>query len=145
MKSFTGSDAGTVVQEVAQFLSQHMDLSGLSPTLGKIVSTLSLDQLQSADALTAAKQFADAYDQIKTAADSSFASVESGAQVAGPFEQAMTQITTTFGQLTDQATQYGLSLDPINAALAEATKRLNVDFAKAVDAANVRRDAAAGE
>jgi hypothetical protein len=135
VKSFTGSDAGTVVQEVAQFLSQHMDLSGLSPTLGKIVSTLSLDQLQSADALTAAKQFADAYDQIKTAADQSFASVESGAQVAGPFEQAMTQITTTFGQLTDQATQYGLSLDPINAALAEATKRLNVDFAKAVDAA----------
>jgi hypothetical protein len=134
-QQFTGADAGAVTQQIAQWLFEHEDLSGLGGTLGKIVSTLNIDQLQSADALNQAVAFSKAYDQIKTAADTAFASVESGAQVAGPFEQAMTQISDLFAQMTDQATQYGLSLDPINAALDEATKRLNQDFAKAVNAA----------
>ena len=135
VKSFTGSDAGAVVQEVAQFLFEHRDLSGLSPTLQKAVGSLDINQIQDTTQLTTAVNFSKIYDSIVTAADAAFQSIESGAQQAGPFEQAMSQITDTFAQLTTQAQQYGLSIDPINAALAEATKRINVDFAKAVDAA----------
>jgi hypothetical protein len=135
VKSFTGSDAGAVVQEVAQFLFEHRDLSALSPTLQKAVGSLDINQIQDTTQLTTAVNFSKIYDTIVTAADSAFQSIESGAQQAGPFEQAMSQITDTFAQLTTQAQQYGLSIDPINAALAEATKRINVDFAKAVDAA----------
>ena len=82
--------------------------------------------------IQAAVQFATTYDNLKTAADSAFSSISSDTQAEGPFAQALDQIKQTFADLADQATQFGLSLDPVSAGLAEATKRLSGDFNKSI-------------
>lgn len=79
--------------------------------------------------------FAAAYDKLSTAAENAFADIEkTTTTVAGPFETAMNNIKTTFQGLTDQANKFGVSLDPVNAGLEEATKRIQGDFRTSLQA-----------
>jgi len=122
------SDAQSAISGIEQAILQN--LSNVTGTLKTVLAHVT-DPSQ----LAAAVAFAKTYDAIKTAADSAFSSVESASNSIGPFAQALDQINTLFSGLTDQATQFGLSLDPINAALAEATKRLKADFGTTLDQA----------
>jgi hypothetical protein len=122
------ADASSAI--AAGLIALRDNLTGVSETVQKVLHNIS-DPNQ----INAALDFAAAYDKLQTAADSAFSTVEQGTVAIGPFETAMNQITTLFDGLTTQTEQFGLSLDPVNAALAEATKRLNDDFAKAVDKA----------
>ncbi len=121
-------DAATAINQIELQIAQG--LTGVSDTLKKVLAQVS-DPTQ----IQSAIQFAAAYDNLKTAADAAFSSISTDVKTIGPFAQAMTTLNTTFGTLTQQATQFGLSLDPINAGLATATKRLRDDFGTALDQA----------
>ncbi len=121
-------DAATAVNQIELQIAQG--LTGVSDTLKKVLAQVS-DPTQ----IQSAIQFAAAYDNLKTAADAAFSSISTDVKTIGPFAQAMMTLNTTFGTLTQQATQFGLSLDPINAGLATATKRLRDDFGTALDQA----------
>lgn len=120
-----GKDAANAVNIVELALSRS--LTGISDTMRQVINTVTdPSQLQSAI------QFAGAYDKLKTAADNAFQSIAGDTQQIGPFAQALQQIQDLFKGLGDQATQFGLSLDPVNAALDEATKRLRDDFNRSI-------------
>jgi hypothetical protein len=121
-----GKDAGNAVQLIEQALAHS--LTGVSDTVQKII-----DNTSDLNALVENLQFAKVYDGIKSAADSAFSSISTDNQAAGQFAQALDQIKTQFQAVTDKANQFGLSLDPINAALEEATSRLRDDFMKTLD------------
>ncbi len=105
-------------------LALSRSLTGISETMQTVIN-----QISDPAAIEGAIKFATAYDNLKTASDDAFKSVEDAAKTTdGPFAQAMAQVQTTLQALTDQANQFGLSLGPINAALAEATTRLQGDF-----------------
>lgn len=127
-QTYNYPDVQTAINQTEEMLLQNLNLSQVSDTIKTVLS-----QITDPSQLQSAIQFADAYDNLKTAADSAFASVETATQTTeGPFEQAIDQITTIFSGLTTQAQQFGLSLDPINSALTEAANRLTGDFTKAI-------------
>lgn len=105
-------------------------LTGVSDTLKTVLANVT-DPAQIQSAVT----FAATYDDLKTAADNAFSSISTDVKTVGPFAAALTSLNATFSSLTDQANQFGLSLDPINKGLAEATKRLRDDFGTALDQA----------
>lgn len=77
--------------------------------------------------------FASVYDNLKKAADSAFTSIAGDTQQIGPFAQALENIKGIFEEITDTTNEFGLSLDPVNAALAEANKRLTEDFNRSIN------------
>ncbi len=103
-------------------------LDGVSDTMKNVLSHVT-DPKNIQDAIT----FALTYENLKKAADDSFKSISTDTAQIGPFAVAMQQISKTFADLTQKAIQFGVSLDPINAGLAEATKRLQTDFQKSLD------------
>ncbi len=102
-------------------------LNGVSDTVKRIIGSIT-DPTQ----IAAGVQFAAVYDNLKKASDSAFASISSDTQQIGPFAQALDQINTLFQGFINQANQFGLALEPVNAGLAEATKRLKDDFNKGI-------------
>jgi len=102
-------------------------LEGVSDTVTNV-----LGQVTNPDEIEGAAKFAVAYDHLKDAAADAFTEIEKDTNSVGPFAQAMSQITTAFDELRQNAEKFGLSLDPVNAGLAEATKRLQGDFNKAL-------------
>jgi hypothetical protein len=109
-------------------LSIAHELEGVSDVVKNV-----LGQVTNPDELESAIAFATAYDKLQTAAESAFSEVEKDTNTIGPFATAMGQVTTIFDSLRQNAEKFGLSLDPVNAGLAEATKRLQGDFTKALE------------
>ncbi len=128
--SFTENfqDAASAINKIELQIAQG--LTGVSDTLKTVLSHVT-DPAQLQDAVA----FANTYDDLKKAADNAFSSISTDVKTVGPFATALATLNSTFADLTDKANQFGLSLDPINAGLAEATKRLRDDFGKALDQA----------
>jgi hypothetical protein len=122
-----GKDPGAALEMIQLALARS--LTGISDSMKQVI-----DQIGDPAEIQAAIAFATAYDNLSEAAADAFKSVEAGKNEIGPFATAMGQITTIFQGLTDQANRFGLALDPINAALAEATSRLQGDFLDALKA-----------
>lgn len=122
-----GQDAGRALS--AAKLAIVSQLEGISDVMRTVIG-----QVSDPDQLESAIQFAGAYDKIKTAFDTSFKDIEQ--ETSGPFASAMQQITDLFKQLSDNATKFGLALEPIGGALAEATKRLQKDFITGLEQAD---------
>jgi hypothetical protein len=130
------ADAASAISATTLAIAQHLE--GVSDTMKKV-----LGQLTDPNQIESAIQFVNVYDKLDKAfkdstvsvdaADAAFNSIATDAKAIGPFATAMGQITTLFQGLTDQANQFGLSLEPINFGLAEATKRLQGDFKTALD------------
>jgi hypothetical protein len=129
-----GKDTDAALKVIEQALIKS--ITGVSDTMKTVLSQVGTDE-----DIAAAIQFAQAYESLSDAAEDAFASVEDGSKQMGPFATAMQQIETLFAQLTTSATRFGLSLEPINAALEEATARLQEDF---TDALNEVINAASG-
>ncbi len=116
-----GKDPAAAALAVFQTLSHG--LTGVSDTVQKIIAnTTDLSKL--AENLS----FAPIYDNIKTAFDSAFQSISTDTQTLGPFASAISNMTETFQQLKDKATEFGLAVEPIIAAQDEAIKRLKADY-----------------
>jgi hypothetical protein len=130
--SFSATDVTSIELQIAK------NLSGVSDTLKTVLANLT-DPTQ----VQAAVTFAATYDNLKTAADAAFSSISTDTYKIGPFATALANLEKTFGDLTTQANLFGLSLDPINAGLAEATKRLQTDFGTSLDSALNTANAAA--
>jgi hypothetical protein len=127
---------GSTQEAVAAFsVAIAKDLGGVSDTLKQTLSTIT-DPSQ----IQAAIDVANAYDKVKDSA-SGAATELSGAyddifknvttdtiRSIGPFENVLNQINARFDQLTQSASQYGLSLDPINVGYKAAKDRLASDF-----------------
>lgn len=120
-----GKDAARAVEIVQLALSRSV--TGVSDTMRKVIDSITDPAL-----LENGIRFAAVYDNLKKAADSAFSSIASDTQQIGPFAQALDQIKTIFRDITDQAVQFGLALEPVNAGLAEATKRLTDDFNRGI-------------
>lgn len=118
-----GKDATQAVGTVELALAHS--LQGVSATVQQIINTVT-DPSQ----LATAVQFAKTYDDLKDAFDGAFQSISADTKKIGPFQDALNQINTTFDSLTQQAQQYGLSLDPVNQARTDSLARLNQDFTK---------------
>jgi hypothetical protein len=116
-----GKDATNAINEVELALSRS--IQGISDNMKNVINSIT-DPSQ----LEAAIQFVGIYDNMKKAADSAFASISTDTDQIGPFATALNNINELFKGITDSANQFGLSLDPVNASLAEATKRLTEDF-----------------
>lgn len=123
-----GRDPTAALNTISLALARS--LTGISDTMRTVI-----DQVGDPAELQSAIAFATAYDNLKTAAEDAFKTVEDGKNELGPFATAMEQIKTLFQGLSDQATRFGLALEPINAALAEATRRLQTDFTTALNVA----------
>lgn len=122
------ADAQSAISGLELAITQN--LTGVSDTLKAVLANVT-DPSQ----IQAAVTFATTYDNLKKAADSAFSSISTDTFHLGPFATALANLQKTFGDLTTQANQFGLSLDPINAGLAEATKRLQTDFGTSLDQA----------
>ena len=120
-----GKDAAQAVQVVELALART--LTGVSDTMKTVINSVT-DPAQLQDAIA----FAGVYDKLKEAFDSSFASINQDTKLVGPFGQALDNLNATFEDLTQKAGQYGLALEPVTAGLAEAVKRLKVDFQTAL-------------
>lgn len=130
-----GKDPASALNTIELALARS--LTGISDTMKTVI-----DQIGDPAEIQSAIAFATAYENLSEAAADAFKTVEDAAKTAaGPFATAMEQIKTTFQGLTDQANRFGLALDPINAALAEATRRLQTDF---IDALNLAFNEASG-
>lgn len=115
-----GKDPANAANIVMQAVAKS--ITDISDTMRKIIdSTSDLNQL--AENL----QFGAIYDNIATAAESAFANIPNEIQ-AGPFQQAGQQIIATFDAISKKAAEFGLALEPVNAALAEAQRRLASDY-----------------
>ena len=122
------ADAQSAVAATSLAIAQHLE--GVSDTMKKVLAQLT-DATQIEDAI----KFVQVYDNLKDAADSAFTSISTDTKTIGPFAKAMDDINTLFRDLTDKANGFGLSLDPLIAGLAEATKRLQEDFTVALNQA----------
>jgi hypothetical protein len=71
---------------------------------------------------------AKAYDNVNTAFDDLFTSIEKNKDALGPYTQILATLNDKTNVLRDSATQYGLSLDPIEQAYTTARARLVTDF-----------------
>lgn len=116
-----GKDATQAVNVASLAIAKS--LTGVSDTMKNV-----LGQITDAAEIENAIKFAKVYNDLKTAFDNAFSSIAQDAKVIGPFSLALDQLKATFKDLTDNAIKFGLSLDPINAGLTEATKRLNQSF-----------------
>jgi len=133
--TYSFPDVNTAINSIEQQIIQGLDLSQVGPTLRQVLSTVT-DPSQ----LQAAVQFASAYDNLAQATQTALSSIQGLPQsiqdlktgVAGPFEQAINQVNSTFATISQQAQQFGLSLDPVNDALAKATATLQGDFKTAL-------------
>lgn len=101
-------------------------MQGMSATMKTVV-----DQLSDAAQIQSALTFAQAYDNPKKSVDSLFSSLPGeAANKVGAYADALTNLNTTFDQLTKNAQQYNLATEPLAKARADATSRLITDFAK---------------
>lgn len=116
-----GKDATAAVETVELALARS--LTNISDTMKTVINSVTDPAL-----LRDAIEFAAEYDDIKTAFDSAFSSIAQDTKTLGPFGQALDLIDDKVADLTDKANEYGLSLEPITAALDEATKRLKSDY-----------------
>lgn len=123
-----GKDSTSALQTIERALANA--ITGVSDTMRKV-----LDATSDPAALEANIAFANSYDELAKASEDAFASIENGKTQIGPFETAMQQITVTFGNLTEKATEFGLAVKPVSDALVEATSRLKGDFLDALEAA----------
>lgn len=119
-----GRDPLRAVQQIGAALAS---VTPGAETLATVLTNL-VDPSQ----IDAAIQFANVYDNLKTAADSAFASIEDASKQAGPFEQAKAQIIAIFDEISAKTREFGLALDPVNASLAEAQRRLTADFDQSI-------------
>lgn len=125
-----GTDSGRAISVVELEMAKRLE--GVSETVKKVV-----DQITDPSQLQSAIQFAQVYDNLKTAADSAFSGIASDTQKIGPFADALNQIKVIFQGLTEQANLFGLSLEPVNKGLEEVTKRLQGDFIKSINDASL--------
>ncbi len=114
-----GTGAGVSVQDAADKLAvQIFRQDVLTGAIKGVTDTLKNIFAQITDSTTKAAQeaitFANAYDALGKAAN--------------PVKDSIDKLNQQFSTLSSQATTYGLSLDPINAALAKQTKRTAQDF-----------------
>lgn len=119
-------DATTAINQIELDIAHHME--GVSDTLKTVLAHVT-DPKDIQNAIS----FALAYDNLKKAADNAFSSISTDTGKIGPFATAMATISSTFTDLANKANQFGLSLAPINAGLAEATRRLQGDFQQSLD------------
>lgn len=122
------ADAESAINGLELALAQNV--SGVSDTLKTVLSHIT-DPSQIQSAVT----FAAAYDGLKKAVDSAFSSIAADTHKVGEFENALVGLNKQFQDLADQTKQFGLSLDPINAGLTEANRRIQADFGTALDQA----------
>jgi LAS superfamily LD-carboxypeptidase LdcB len=101
-------------------------------TVTSTISTV-IDKTTDPSKLADALKFAETYDKINDAAKDLFASIPADLDISGPFEKARDDIKDTFDEISDSATEFGLSLEPVTAALDEASKRLTKDFNRNID------------
>lgn len=116
-----GKDAEEATKVVELALART--LTNISATMKTVINSVT-DPAQLKDAI----EFAGVYDKLKEAYDTAFSSIAQDTKLLGPFGTALDQLNATFEDLTQKAGQYGLALEPVTAGLAEATKRLKVDF-----------------
>lgn len=119
------NDAASAVEAVAREIVARM--TGISDTIRTV-----LDKTSDPAQLAANLQFAASYDKLSDAVKSAFSEVEKATVTVGPFEQAMAQIGTTFDAMRQKAGGFGLDQSPIDAAQAEAVRRLNQDFSDSI-------------
>ena len=120
-----GKDSAQVVETVSLALSRSLE--GISETMRTVIN-----QITDPSMLEEGIRFAKVYDDIKKAADSAFTGIDSDLQQIGPFATALENINEIFKEITANAEKFGLSLEPVNLALAEAHRRLTLDFDRAV-------------
>lgn len=125
--TISGQDAATVESQVQQLIFQHLDLSGASSVMQKALAGITDPSQIQAAAQAAAQAQAD-YDSVSKAVSDAVSQVDKQTDALGPYAQAMQALNDKIGQLTDEANKYGLSLDPINQALALGTQQLQAGF-----------------
>lgn len=118
MKFATAQEA---VEKIELLMIQRLD--GVSETMKTV-----LGQTEDLDKITENIEFAMKYDDLAEAVSSAFTSISTDTEKIGPFETALEEIGDIFDDLTDSANEFGLSLDPINEGLKEATDRLIKDW-----------------
>lgn len=117
-------DAASAQNALALWLVRNSSNS-LTGTVRQVIDA---GQATDLNGLASDAAFAKTYDAL----DQMF---KLGDQQAGPFAQKLADLKTQFQDITDKATQFGLSLDPVNEALARGTEQLKNQFLSGLDSA----------
>lgn len=119
-------DAQSAISATTLAIAQHLE--GISDTMKTVLGSLT-DPAQLQEAIT----FANTYENLDKAFKSGFAGIETITNSVGPFSQALDQVNATFQDMTDKATTFGLSLDPVVAGLAKANEALTKGFRQSIE------------